>query len=139
MKFRDIKITLNIIFYAYILPILTILLLIGGMYFVSIIPSVSMSEKDQTIVNYGYLGSFLSGTLGLAFTAGSIIFLAKTLSFERRKADQENFDNKFFLMLERLENIKDKMDERIKNKIYTTRSEERTNIFENIRCTTAYS
>lgn len=115
MNFRDIKIIVNICFYAYILPIVLILLLLGGLYFCSIIPS--MKDEDTTIVNYGYLGSFLSGTLGIVLTGGSLIFLAKTLNFERNKSDQENFDNKFFLMLERLESIKDKIDESVKNEI----------------------
>lgn len=115
MNFRDIKILISICSYAYILPILLIIFLLGVMYFCSIIPSIETS--DQTIVNYGYLGSFLSGTLGILLTAGSLIFLAKTLNFERNKSDQENFDNKFFLMLERLESIKDKIDENIKNEI----------------------
>ncbi|MDK1683454.1 putative phage abortive infection protein [Acinetobacter terrestris] len=74
-------------------------------------------EKSEYIENIGYLGSFMGGTLGVLLTAGSLIFLAKTLSFERQKSDQENFDNKFFLMLERLESIKDKIDESTKNKI----------------------
>ena len=69
------------------------------------------------IVNYGYLGSFLSGTLGIAFTASTLVFLAKTLNFERRKSDQDNFDSRFFLMLGTLENIKYKIDEHVKNEI----------------------
>lgn len=74
-------------------------------------------EKSEYIENIGYFGSFLGGTLGVLLTAGSLFFLAITLNFERKKANQENFDNKFFLMLERLENIKDKINEDVKNKI----------------------
>lgn len=117
MNIRDIKIILSISFYAYIVPIILVVFLIGVMYFTSIIPSISISDEDQTIVNYGYLGSFLSGTLGIILTAGSLVFLAKTLNFERKKSDQDNFDNKFFLMLETLENIKYKINEEVKNKI----------------------
>ncbi len=117
MNIRDIKIILSISFYAYIVPIILVVFLIGVMYFTSIIPSISITDKDQTIVNYGYLGSFLSGTLGIILTAGSLVFLAKTLNFERKKSDQDNFDNKFFLMLETLENIKYKINEEVKNKI----------------------
>ena len=117
MNLHDIKTILSITFYAYIIPILLILFLLGVTYFASIIPTISISENDQTIVNYGYLGSFISGTLGIIFTAGSLIFLAKTLNFERKKSDQDNFDNKFFLMLETLEKIKDKIDDDLKNKI----------------------
>lgn len=78
---------------------------------------VMWDEKSEYIENIGYFGSFLGGTLGVLLTAGSLFFLAITLNFEREKANQENFDNKFFLMLERLENIKDKINEDIKNKI----------------------
>ncbi|MFW2057503.1 putative phage abortive infection protein [Acinetobacter haemolyticus] len=78
---------------------------------------VMWDEKSEYIENIGYFGSFLGGTLGVLLTAGSLFFLAITLNFERKKANQENFDNKFFLMLERLENIKDKINEDIKNKI----------------------
>jgi len=78
---------------------------------------VMWDEKSEYIENIGYFGSFLGGTLGVLLTAGSLFFLAITLNFEREKANQENFDNKFFLMLERLENIKDKINEDIKNRI----------------------
>ncbi|WP_333652638.1 putative phage abortive infection protein [Acinetobacter johnsonii] len=117
MNLRDIKIILSISIYAYIVPIILVVFLIGIMYFTSIIPSISISKEDQTIVNYGYLGSFLSGTLGIVFTAGTLVFLAKTLNFERRKSDQDNFDSKFFLMLETLENIKYKINEDVKSEI----------------------
>lgn len=76
-----------------------------------------LNTEIKYIENIGYLGSFVGGTLGALLTAGSLIFLAKTLDFERKKSDQENFNNRFFLMLERLESIKDKIDEDIKNKI----------------------
>lgn len=112
---QDIRTIVSVCFYGYILPIILILLLLGSMYFVSIIPKID--AIDQTIVNYGYLGSFLSGTLGIVLTAGSLIFLAKTLNFERKKSEQENFDNKFFLMLEILENIKNNINENLKDKI----------------------
>lgn len=85
--------------------------------FVTAINRVNTVTQDSYIVNIGYIGSYLSGTLGIVLTAGSLIFLARTLSFERKKSDQENLDNKFFLMLERLENIKDKINEDVKNKI----------------------
>lgn len=85
--------------------------------FIIAINRVNNINQDSYIVNIGYIGSYLSGTLGILLTAGSLIFLAKTLSFERKKSDQENFDNRFFLMLERLEVIKDKVDENIKKKI----------------------
>lgn len=98
-----------------LVPITLLVIIFGLIDWLSEIPK--LAKEDQSIVNYGYLGSFLSGTLGVIITTGSLIFLAQTLNFERKKSDQENFDNKFFLMLERLENIKDKIDETIKNKI----------------------
>ncbi|MFC2995219.1 putative phage abortive infection protein [Acinetobacter sichuanensis] len=65
-----------------------------------------MSDENQIIVNYGYLGSFLSGTLGIFLTAGSLVFLAKTLSFERKRSYQDNFETKFFSLVNNFLNIK---------------------------------
>jgi hypothetical protein len=64
--------------------------------FIIAVNRVNNINQDSYIVNIGYIGSYLSGTLGILLTAGSLIFLAKTLSFERKKSDQENFDNRFF-------------------------------------------
>ena len=106
MNFNDIKVTLSICFYAYIIPIILVIFLIGAMYFASIILSIGMDEKNQVIVNYGYLGSFLSGTLGIFLTAGSLVFLAKTLSFERKRSHQDNFEVNFFSLVNNFLNIK---------------------------------
>ena len=106
------KIKLFIILFV---PLFSLITILGLIDWISYYPK--LNKEYQTIVNYGYLGSFLSGTLGIAFTASTLVFLAKTLNFERRKSDQDNFDSRFFLMLGTLENIKYKIDEHVKNEI----------------------
>ncbi|MFV5311431.1 hypothetical protein VXN68_04320 [Acinetobacter schindleri] len=65
-----------------LVPITLLVIIFGLIDWLSEIPK--LAKEDQSIVNYGYLGSFLSGTLGVIITTGSLIFLAQTLNFERK-------------------------------------------------------
>ncbi len=65
-----------------------------------------LNVADQYIVNLGYFGSFLAGTLGLIFGFISLIFLVFTFLNQSRKNEISDIENRIFKLIELLVEIK---------------------------------
>lgn len=65
-----------------------------------------ISKDDLYIVNLGYFGSFLAGTLGLIFGFVSLIFLIFTFLEQSRKNEISEIENRIFKLIELLIEIK---------------------------------
>lgn len=66
----------------------------------------NLNAVDQYIVNLGYFGSFLAGTLGLIFGFLSLIFLVFTFLNQSRKNEISDIENRIFKLIELLVEIK---------------------------------
>ena len=66
----------------------------------------NLNAADQYIVNLGYFGSFLAGTLGLIFGFLSLIFLVFTFLNQSRKNEVSDIENRIFKLIELLVEIK---------------------------------
>lgn len=65
-----------------------------------------ITKDDLYIVNLGYFGSFLAGTLGLIFGFFSLIFLIFTFLNQSRKNEISDIENRVFKLIELLVEIK---------------------------------
>src|SRR5690606_1525021 len=74
---------------------------IGGQY-----KGENLNAADQYIINLGYFGSFLAGTLGLIFGFLSLIFLVFTFLNQSRKNEVSDIENRIFKLIELLVEIK---------------------------------
>jgi hypothetical protein len=66
----------------------------------------NLNVADQYVVNLGYFGSFLAGTLGLVFGFLSLIFLVFTFLNQSRKNEISDIENRIFKLIELLVEIK---------------------------------
>lgn len=108
-------------FIKYFLPIILVIIFLITLLFLeksgSIIPNIygyldksnidrDINGADQYVVNLGYFGSFLSGSLGLIFTLASLIFLGLTFLDQSRKSQISEIENRIFKLIEVLVEIK---------------------------------
>lgn len=68
--------------------------------------NLSINEQDSFIVHMGYLGDFLSGTLGIFLSFISIIFVIVTLVNQNKRQDLEKVESRIFKLVELLGEIK---------------------------------
>ncbi|OEC91774.1 putative phage abortive infection protein, partial [Acinetobacter sp. YK3] len=66
----------------------------------------NITKDDLYIVNLGYFGSFLAGTLGLIFGFVNLIFLIFTFLEQSRKNEISEIENRIFKLIELLVEIK---------------------------------
>lgn len=68
--------------------------------------NLSINEQDSFIIHMGYLGDFLSGTLGIFLSFISIIFVILTLINQNKRQDVEKVESRIFKLIELLGEIK---------------------------------
>lgn len=89
-------------------PLFCLITISGLIDWISYYPN--LSKEYQTIVNYGYLGSFLSGVASLVvvvLTALAVYFFYKAYKQEIERVRQQRFEDHFFHLLEiHRENVK---------------------------------
>lgn len=106
-------------FIKYLVVCITLIVLFSSLFldkFGSLIPNImeyfkpenikKLNETDQYVINLGYFGSFLSGTLGLIFGFLSLIFLVFTFLNQSRKNEISDIENRIFKLTELLIEIK---------------------------------
>lgn len=73
-------------------------------------PGLSSNEQDSFIIHMGYLGDFLSGTLGIFFSFLSIIFVIISLIRQNRKNELNEIEARIFRFIEMLSQITNQND-----------------------------
>lgn len=68
--------------------------------------NLSINEQDSFIIHMGYLGDFLSGTLGILLSFISIIFVIVSLVNQNKRQDIEKVESRIFKLIELLGEIK---------------------------------
>lgn len=87
-----------------------------------------LNIQDQYIINLGYLGSFLAGTLGLIFGFLSLIFLVFTFLNQSRKNEVSDVENRIFKLIELLVEIKNQNNLSIISQNFLERNKELSNL-----------
>lgn len=73
-------------------------------------PELNSNEQDSFIIHMGYLGDFLSGTLGIFFSFLSIIFVIISLIKQNRKNELNEVESRIFRFIEMLSQITNQND-----------------------------
>lgn len=97
--------------------ILFILIFIIGYSSIAIVlyshASISFYEQVPYIINVGYIGDFISGVtsfLSLILTIVAISYVRKTYNRDKKTDAQNNFENKFFSLINNILAIKSKIN-----------------------------
>lgn len=129
------KILLQRSLYFYLAPILAVLMAIWAFYYFNnpwgnnlkylfermllnhfenkdsavLLPkNLRVNDQDSFIIHMGYLGDFLSGTLGILLSFISIMFVVLSLVNQNKRQDVEKVESRIFKLIEILGEIRDR-------------------------------
>ena len=60
------------------------------------------NQQDNYIVHLGYIGNYLTGTVGLGISIITLLLIFITFHNEKRKIDSQRFEDHFFYRITRL-------------------------------------
>ncbi len=83
------------------------------------------NQQDNYIVHLGYIGNYLTGTVGLGISIITLLLIFITFHNEKRKIDRQRFEDHFFYSIQNQKNnmLHMKIEKRVSNQ-----HEDKTNL-----------